>query len=320
MTLNNDLKDLKDLKELIKIKDINDLEDVNESNYKEIKSLKKDIESLLLSIKSKDDEIKDLREVIKNNNEDNYYNALCIYKQDKEINYLKDINADYMIKIKDREINELKNNINKKNLIINKFNHIIQTYKNIIFDITKNNDIIIEKMNKDIQDLKNHNLNILYITTIKDKEINDLKRNIKHNYYIKRNHFMKIMKSMKNKNKELCELKKTNLINLDYINYLSATNSSYVEQFNNIRAISSRKTNLISILNEDIINKNKEIIELKFQIKIITDISSLSCSICLEDINTNDDKYITKCNHLFHTSCLNKWGKNNTCPNCRIKL
>ena len=113
---------------------------------------------------------------------------------------------------------------------------------------------------------------------------------------------------------------KTNLINLDYINYLSATNSSYIEQFNNIRAISSRKTNLISILNEDIINKNKEIIELKFQIKIITDISSISCSICLENINTDDDKYITKCNHLFHTSCLNKWGKNNTCPNCRIKL
>lgn len=200
-----------------------------------------------------------------------------------------------MIKMKDREINELKNNIDNKNSIIN-------------------NDIIIEKMNKDIQELKDHNLNI------KDNEINDLKKNIKHNFYIKRNNFMKIMKIMKNKNKELCELKKTNSINLNYISYLSATNSTYVEQNNTIRGISSRKTNLISILNEDIINKNKEIIELKFQIKIITDNSSLSCSICLEDINTDDDKYITKCNHIFHTSCLNKWGKNNTCPNCRIKL
>lgn len=46
---------------------------------------------------------------------------------------------------------------------------------------------------------------------------------------------------------------------------------------------------------------------------------SLCCSICLDDININDDKYITKCNHIYHNNCLNRWNKN-TCPNCRTIL
>ena len=45
----------------------------------------------------------------------------------------------------------------------------------------------------------------------------------------------------------------------------------------------------------------------------------LCCSICLDDININDDKYITKCNHIYHNNCLNRWNKN-TCPNCRAIL
>ena len=28
-----------------------------------------------------------------------------------------------------------------------------------------------------------------------------------------------------------------------------------------------------------------------------------------------------KCNHIFHTSCINKWlYENNTCPNCRMMI
>ena len=45
----------------------------------------------------------------------------------------------------------------------------------------------------------------------------------------------------------------------------------------------------------------------------------LCCSICLDDININDDKYITKYNHIYHNNCLNRWNKN-TCPNCRANL
>ena len=39
------------------------------------------------------------------------------------------------------------------------------------------------------------------------------------------------------------------------------------------------------------------------------------CQICLENIN---EKYFTKCNHIFCKSCITKWLlKNNSCPTCR---
>ena len=41
------------------------------------------------------------------------------------------------------------------------------------------------------------------------------------------------------------------------------------------------------------------------------------CSICFESIGSTA-KYITKCQHTFHTGCINKWCKtNNSCPLCR---
>lgn len=42
------------------------------------------------------------------------------------------------------------------------------------------------------------------------------------------------------------------------------------------------------------------------------------CSICLDCIPSSKMK-ITKCKHLFHRECLNKWTKN-TCPMCRNNL
>ena len=44
------------------------------------------------------------------------------------------------------------------------------------------------------------------------------------------------------------------------------------------------------------------------------------CSICLEEIKTNDC-CTTKCNHTFHLSCLLKsTSKSNFCPNCRFLI
>jgi len=43
------------------------------------------------------------------------------------------------------------------------------------------------------------------------------------------------------------------------------------------------------------------------------------CPIC---ITTESDLFIkTKCNHIFHKSCIDKWlNINSTCPYCRTKL
>ncbi len=44
------------------------------------------------------------------------------------------------------------------------------------------------------------------------------------------------------------------------------------------------------------------------------------CNICLNIINNNNNNnsFKTKCNHIFHKDCIEKWcSKNNNCPTCR---
>ena len=44
------------------------------------------------------------------------------------------------------------------------------------------------------------------------------------------------------------------------------------------------------------------------------------CSICLEPLDNNFQKYILECDHEFHTTCLKDWYKNDKsgykCPLC----
>lgn len=45
------------------------------------------------------------------------------------------------------------------------------------------------------------------------------------------------------------------------------------------------------------------------------------CSICHDDFTPESVCTITKCNHTFHTLCLDKWlTKNITCPYCREQI
>lgn len=45
------------------------------------------------------------------------------------------------------------------------------------------------------------------------------------------------------------------------------------------------------------------------------------CSVCLENILPNQDHQILRCNHPFHTDCINGWfALNNTCPYCRAAI
>ena len=48
---------------------------------------------------------------------------------------------------------------------------------------------------------------------------------------------------------------------------------------------------------------------------------NLFCSICLEECNM-DESFQTKCRHVFHTKCINKWKSTNnkTCPVCRSRI
>ena len=51
--------------------------------------------------------------------------------------------------------------------------------------------------------------------------------------------------------------------------------------------------------------------------KIYMEHKEISCSVCLENIEETD-MHITKCNHHFHSGCINSWKRiKNSCPNCR---
>jgi hypothetical protein len=50
---------------------------------------------------------------------------------------------------------------------------------------------------------------------------------------------------------------------------------------------------------------------------------TFTCSICLETSEDMSKEWskVDKCNHIFHTSCLQEWCQiDKTCPNCRHKL
>jgi hypothetical protein len=50
---------------------------------------------------------------------------------------------------------------------------------------------------------------------------------------------------------------------------------------------------------------------------------TFTCTICLETSEDMSKEWskLDKCNHIFHTSCLQEWCQiNKSCPNCRHKL
>lgn len=57
--------------------------------------------------------------------------------------------------------------------------------------------------------------------------------------------------------------------------------------------------------------------------KMIAELSKVrECPICYQNIDKNFNRAILKCRHVYHTSCIAKWvreqGNNNiTCPECR---
>jgi E3 ubiquitin-protein ligase RHA2 len=48
----------------------------------------------------------------------------------------------------------------------------------------------------------------------------------------------------------------------------------------------------------------------------------VECSVCLCKIEEGDEIRVLRCNHMYHTECLDKWigFNNNTCPLCRESL
>jgi len=75
--------------------------------------------------------------------------------------------------------------------------------------------------------------------------------------------------------------------------------------------------NTCNICNSTIFDVFVQHKESKIHIECYKKINNHICSICLEK-TTNNDTYITDCNHYFHKKCISKWNnKSSKCPNCR---
>ncbi len=67
---------------------------------------------------------------------------------------------------------------------------------------------------------------------------------------------------------------------------------------------------------EKFLNDNN-ILDISFDVRI----SEPDCSICMSEVRNH--KYKTKCNHIFHEECFDKFKKSTMdlkCPNCRTRL
>lgn len=54
--------------------------------------------------------------------------------------------------------------------------------------------------------------------------------------------------------------------------------------------------------------------------KFNSDVSDVTCPICLDDIKNNEYVRELKCNHIFHKKCIDTWlykSEQNVCPYCK---
>jgi len=65
----------------------------------------------------------------------------------------------------------------------------------------------------------------------------------------------------------------------------------------------------------------KNINKFKLKSNIIKKMSNIICPICFEIFKKGIICIKLQCNHIYHSTCIKKWFKNNnTCPKCRYKV
>ena len=67
----------------------------------------------------------------------------------------------------------------------------------------------------------------------------------------------------------------------------------------------------------------KNLLKCKFkQVKDIGSIGNTKCTVCLSEIEDEDEVYRLPCSHLFHTDCIKPWitEVSNKCPICRVEI
>jgi len=98
------------------------------------------------------------------------------------------------------------------------------------------------------------------------------------------------------------------------VNYLRTIyNTSIEELYERIQTLSTIDI-VLNGNNKEFINNSLD----NYTIKWNNYVETSSCTICLEDYDTNEEIVKTLCNHYFHKKCIVDWCiMNNSCPICR---
>ena len=155
------------------------------------------------------------------------------------------------------------------------------------------------------------------LNIIRDSFINRLNRTNVHNYMYR--HSNSINNEILNEelNSERTNLLMDNLFSLlVYVNPDSINIENIEHLFEPVRVTIDEKDMAIFLTSF----KYNEILQPK-ELKNIKVKDQTICSICLSNYENEEMvSYLNTCNHLFHTTCINKWltDFNHKCPVCRL--
>ena len=234
----------------------------------------------------------------------------------------ENINKKFFSDMKNFFINAEKNINKKKADLIERKSFSINNNENKCWHstnkkITKNNEIIIEKM-IEIENLRNENESAKFITNLKERKIHEIKI------------------GEQNSNSKEEETKNTENNNFEYLNNIDETyfdklietpNSKKLKKIYKEKEISDKE------LIDEIIKKKDDKIFLEelekegIEVKIdnnereTQNINSLSCKICFTNTKESNIKLeVGKCGHILCQSCWNKLENKKgkaKCPICR---
>lgn len=201
-------------------------------------------------------------------------------------------------------------------------NNILTSFFNLID--TDNLESISEENNSDNNNSDNNNQNNISDINNDDNNNSDINNDNEHYQVDYMNLTIPIDLNNTNIGQSLNNAINLNAENSNFV-FSFLPNNNLINNTNIVNQILSNMTNIVNNTNntqEDVnITMDKDDIDNLEILKYSSD-KNTSCSICLMDVEKDDEIFKIKCDHFFHKDCLEKWlsDYNYLCPICRTEL
>jgi hypothetical protein len=201
-------------------------------------------------------------------------------------------------------------------------NHIYNFYQHFNFSMTLN-EIKSVRFNSSLNNTQNFNV-LSFFTSLLSYPTNNNSEELQQNNNIDETQ-NNDNTEYTNNSEELQQnnnIPHNNIITHEFIIPFNSSNdfdlNNFINNFNNILNTVVEPNNN----QEDVqVTMDKEDIN-NLPINIYNKKDEINCSICLCDMENNDEYFDIKCKHIFHKDCILKWLEefNYICPICRTEL